>query len=534
MFDTLIRNVKIIDGSGNAAFLGHVAIKDGKIAFVGKDGEHEANRYIDGGDLCLAPGFIDAHAHFDVPVLMGDHVNFCKLSQGVTTEISGNCGIGLAPVSPKYLELWKTFLVRSTGSEVPGILPELTSYDVYFKKLDQLNLAFNAAYHMGQGTIRTAVMGFENRKATAKEMEMMKEHIRNGMENGMIGLSTALIFAPGSFTPFEELVELCKVVASYGGIYATHIRNEANHVLAAIEEAIEIGRQSGVSVQISHFKACGKCNWGMSSKMLAAVEKAKKEGVEVFVDMYPYTSGNTPLNFIIPPRYMQQGVDKMVEILQDKKRRPEVAEEMLHPQGDWDSYLLNCGYEGVLIMGASKTPDAIGKTILQYAQEKDIDPMDAIFDILIENNGAGVAAWFYISEDDLQNNMRAPYVMFGTDGVPVPEGATTHPRIIGTFPRILGRYVRELGVLSLEEAVRKMTSLPAKRFGLKNKGLIKEGYDADLVLFRAESINESATYTDCFAKNQGIEKVIVKGQVVIENNQFTGKYPGRVIRVNKN
>ena len=227
---------------------------------------------------------------------------------------------------------------------------------------------------------------------------------------------------------------------------------------------------------------------------------------------------------------MQNGAEELVRLLKDREKRKEMAEEMLHPKGGWDSYLQSCGYEGILIMAAEKTPDAVGKTIQQYADEKNIEPIDAIFDILEENGGAGVAAWFYINEEDMLKIMRAPYVMFGTDSVPVPEGAKTHPRVIGTFPRILGRYVRENRILSLEEAIRKMTSLPAIRFGLENKGLIKAGYDADLVLFRYEEIRDHADYLDCYAQNQGIEKVLVNGQVVVENNEFMNKYPGKLIR----
>lgn len=530
--DTIISNAKIVDGTGQAVFKGSVGIKDGKIAFVGDSNGFEANMQVNGDGLWLAPGFIDSHAHFDAPVLAGDGTNFYKLSQGVTTEISGNCGIALAPVSDKYLQLWKTFLERSTGCKVTDKLSEFTSYDAYFNSLERVDLAFNAAYHMGQGAIRASVMGFENRKASHDEMEMMKELIRNGMKNGMIGLSTGLIFPPGSFTPFEELVELCKVVASCGGMYITHIRNEANHIQDSIKEAIEIGRRSGVSVHISHLKVCGKFNWGLSSEVLATIEQANKEGIEVYADMYPYTAGNTPFNFIIPPRFMQNGAEKMVELLKDRSIRKDIAEEMLHPKEDWDSYLQSCGYEGILIMAAEKVPGAVGKTIQQYADENNLEPMDAIFDILVENDGAGVAAWFYICEDDMRNIMKSPYVMFGTDSVPVPEGAKTHPRIIGTFPRILGRYVRENAILNLEEAIRKMTSLPAKRFGLKGKGLIKEGYDADLVLFQNEEIRDHADYLDCYAKNQGIKSVLVNGQVVMEDNGFTGKYPGKLLRKN--
>ncbi len=533
-FDVVFKNVRVIDGTGGQPFTADVGIQGEKISHVGGLKNPEAKTVLSGDGLCLAPGFIDVHAHYD-NVLFYDPVNFCKLSQGVTTEISGNCGICMAPVAsdPIKRKIWKTFLERSTGSKMPDHIDNYTSYDKYFQDIEKLKIAINVAYLVGQGAIRTAVMGFENRPATDSELECMKTLVRDAMSNGAVGMSTGLIFPPGVFTPFEEIVELCKVVHEYGGIYTTHMRNEADYVIKSLKESIEVARQADIPVQISHFKIYGKRNWGSSPEALALIDQANKEGLHVSLDMYPYTAGNTPFNFIIPPRYSQEGTGKMVEILKDKKHWRAIEEEMLHPKEGWDSYLLNAGYEGILIMSAPATKDAVGKTIVQYAKEKNIEPIEAIFDILVENGGQGVAAWFMIGEEDIRNIMRLPLTMFGTDGVPVPEGDITHPRIIGTFPRILGRYVREQRVLSLEEGIRKMTSLPAKTFGLKTKGLIKEGYDADLVLFDAGEIIDCADFSDCYAKNRGIRLVMVNGRTVIEENTFTGQHAGRLIRSQK-
>ncbi len=532
--DIVFKDVRVIDGTGSSAFQGDVGIKGEKIACVGRLDKPEAKTVIEGKGLCLAPGFIDVHAHYD-NVLFYDPVNFCKLSQGVTTEISGNCGICMAPVAadPFKRKIWKTFLERSTGSKMPENIDHYTSYDKYFQDVEKLNIAINVAYLVGQGAIRTAVMGFENRPATDSELECMKALVRDAMRNGAVGMSTGLIFPPGVFTPFTEIVELCKVVREYGGIYTTHMRNEADYVINSLKESMEVARQADIPVQISHFKIYGRRNWGSSPEALAVIDQANKEGLHISLDMYPYTAGNTPFNFIIPPRYSQEGTGKMVEILKDKKNWPAIEEEMLHPKEGWDSYLLNAGYEGILIMSATATKDAVGKTIAQYAKEKKIEPVEAIFNILIENEGQGVAAWFMIGEEDIRNIMRSPLTMFGTDGVPVPEGAITHPRIIGTFPRILGRYVREQGVLSLEEGVRKMTSLPAKTFGLNTKGLIQEGYDADLVLFDAGEIIDCSDFSDCYAKNKGIRLVMVNGRMAIEENKFTGHYAGRLLKMKK-
>ncbi len=530
--DILLENIRVIDGSGRGAFKSDVGVKGDKITYVGCSEKLEAKTRISGEGLSLAPGFIDVHAHYD-NVIFYDPVNFCKLSQGVTTEISGNCGISMAPVSihPPHRTLWKTFLERATGSKMPDNIEEYTSYDKYFKDVEKLSIAINVAYLVGQGAVRTAVMGFENRPATSAELDHMKGLVRDAMSCGALGLSTGLIFPPGIFTPQYELVALCRVVREYGGVYTTHMRNEAQYVMDSLKESIELAKQADIPVQISHFKINGKPNWGLSSKALELIEKAIQEGVNISVDMYPYTAGSTPLNFAIPPRYSEEGTAKMIEILSDKRNWPAIEEEMLNPKDGWDSYLLNCGYEGIIIMSAPATPDAVGKTILQYAKDKGIKPIEAIFDIMVKNEGQGVAAWFMIGEEDLQNIMKSPYTMFGTDGVPVPEGATTHPRIIGSFPRVLGQYVREKGVLHLEEAVSRMTSLPAKKFGLKTKGLIREGGDADLILFDADKIRDRADFSNCFAQNQGIKLVVVNGQIVISENSFIGNYAGRLLRI---
>ncbi len=530
--DIVFKDVSVIDGTGSSAFKGDVGIKGGKIACVGGLNKPEAKTVIDGRGLHLTPGFIDVHAHYD-NVLFYDPVNFCKLSQGVTTEISGNCGICMAPVAsdPAKRKIWKTFLERSTGSKMPDHIDNYTSYDKYFQDIEKLNIAINVAYLVGQGAIRTAVMGFENRPAKDSELECMKALVRDAMRNGALGMSTGLIFPPGVFTPFEEIVELCKVVREYGGIYTTHMRNEADFVIQSLKESIAVAKQAGIPVQISHFKIYGRRNWGSSPEAMAVIDQANQEGLRISMDMYPYTAGNTPFNFIIPPRYSQDGTGKMVETLKDKKNWPAIEDEMLHPQDGWDSYLLNAGYDGIMIMSAPATKDAVGKTIAQYANEKSMKPSEAVFDVLVKNEGQGVAAWFMIGEEDIANIMRSPLTMFGTDGVPVPEGAITHPRIIGTFPRILGRYVRNQGVLSLAEGIRKMTSLPAKTFGLKTKGLIHEGYDADLVLFNPDEIIDCADFSDCYAPNIGIRLVMVNGQIAIEANKFTGQYAGRLLRL---
>ncbi|MDR2157214.1 MAG: D-aminoacylase [Clostridiales Family XIII bacterium] len=524
--DMLIRNANIWDGSGAPAYRGHVGVRDGKIEFAGANfPDARAQVTIEGAGLHLAPGFIDVHAHYDIPVMEGDRVNFWKLSQGITAEVSGNCGISLAPVSARHLGLWRDFLKNSSLYPLPAELSEFTSYAAYFGKLERIKIPIRMAYLIGHSAVRAAVMGFENRNASAGELNAMKDLVREGMEAGAFGLSSGLFCAPGIFAPTDELVELCKIVQEYGGVYATHTRSSG--AVESNGEAIEIGKQTGVSVQISHLKVSKSSREGLAYEILRMIGEANNEGIDVTADIYPYTSGCSALNFIIPPYYMQEGVAKMVEYLQNKEMRAKIALEIQDPENH------NCGYDETLIVAAPKTPQAVGKTVEEYAKIEGVEPSDALFDILVENGGEGLAAWLTMREEDVEIFLRSPYVMFGTDGEAVPDGYGTHPRTLGAFPKILGRYVREKGVISCSEAIRKMTSLPAQKFGLKNKGLIRAGYDADLVLFDAESIADHADFQNCRAHNEGIEAVVVGGRIVVSDNQYSGCTPGGLLRSGK-
>ena len=410
---------------------------------------------------------------------------------------------------------------------------EYTTFGRYLDQVEKLKLGPNMAFYVGQRTIRIAVMGFENRRATNEEMRKMKDLVREAMESGAVGMSTGLIYPPGVYTPKDELVELCKVVAEYGGVYASHIRNESHDVLNAVSEAIDIGRQAGTPVIISHHKVAGKKNWGKSVETLELIDRANREGIEVSLDQYPYKAGSSLLSATIPPQYHVGGVQKLIENLKDRENWESIKKDIMDDSSKWENFVLHCGMDGILVPSAKQTPEVEGKSIKEYADKKGIDPFEALFTVLVENEGAALAAYFMADDEDIERIMGHPYTMIATDGILAGPGVKAHPRCTGTFPRVLGRYVREKKVLRLEEAIRKMTSLPALKLGLKNKGLIKEGLDADLVIFDPNTIIDRADYMNPDGTNLGIKYVIVNGRVALKDNQNTGTAAGNVVRADR-
>ncbi|NJD01534.1 MAG: D-aminoacylase [Ruminiclostridium sp.] len=523
--DIIIKNTRVVDGAGNPWYRADVGVSNGKIEFIGNIGNAMAPEIIEAEGSVLCPGFIDAHSHSDTSVFH-DASSYNKLEQGITTEIVGHCGLSFAPVSEKYskhLEKSLSFLTRALN--VPEKWAEFTTFDRFLHEVEKLRLGTNMAFFAGQGTIRTAVMGFENRIATKEESEKMKGLVREAMESGALGLSSGLIYAPGVFTPKDELIELCKIIGEYGGIYATHIRNESDDVINAVKEAIETGRQSGVPIIISHHKIAGKKNWGKSVETLELIEKANTEGLNVALDQYPYMAGCTTLSATLPPEYHEGGMQKLLERIKDTSNLDEIRRDILEPRYKWENFVHLSGFDGILVQ-----VDGTKKTVVQYAKEKDMDPIEAIIDILIKTEGSASAIYFTMDEGDMERIMKYPYTIIGTDSTLAMQELNTHPRAVGAFPRILGRYVREKKMLKLEEVIQKMTSLPAQKIGLKNKGLVKEGYDADLVIFNPGVIIDRADYVNNCTKNEGIHYVIVNGRIAVKDNLHNGVCNGKVVR----
>ena len=527
----VIRNAKIIDGTGNPWYKADIGIIEGKIGFIGEIASDYDGETVDAQGLVVSPGFIDMHGHSDAQVF-SDPTVYNMVEQGITTEVTGMCGFTPAPVSEKYFsQLAKYAGFLGDDEEMVKKWAGFTSFGRFLDDVSQLPLGTNMAFFVGQGTVRIAAMGFESRPATEEELEQMKGYVREAMESGALGLTTGLIYPPGVYTPTEELVELCKVVAEYGGSYCSHIRNESHDVLNAMKEAIHIGKEAGVPVIISHHKVAGKQNWGNSTATLALVESANNEGVSVAVDQYPYQAGSTGLKATIPPKYHEGGTEKLLERLGNKEIREQIKVEIQTPSTEWENLALNCGLDGVLVLSAPNVPAANGKTVAEYAKTQGIDPYDGLLQLIFDSGANAGAAYFMMGDQDIERIMQHPYTMIGTDGGIIDPRYGAHPRAMGTFPRVLGRYVRDKKVLRLEDAIRKMTSLTAQKAGLKNKGLIKEGFDADLVIFNPETIVDRSTYQEPALKNEGISYVLVNGRIAVKDNVYSGSAEGRVVRL---
>ncbi len=533
MFDTLFLDAKIIDGGGSPWYRGDVGVTDGRISQIGRLANERAGRTIDVGGRVLSPGFIDAHTHSDF-VIFRDPVMLSKLRQGVTTQVAGQCGQSSAPVNEKYAGLLKAYLgFILAGTEVPW---NWETFGEWLKEIEKLPLAVNFASCAGHGTIRAAVMGFEDRPATPAELDLMKAHLREAMEAGSFGLTSGLIYPPGVYAPREEMWALAEVLAETGGLYLSHMRSESGDLLEAVAETIELGRRTGVPVQISHHKALGRDNWGLVKASLRMVDDARACGIDVTIDQYPYDNCSTSVRACLPPWAQAGGVAAICDRLADPATRSRIAEEIRDsldtskPCG-WESMLRHGGGpEGALVVYCPETPRWEGKNIAQISAAMGVDPVEAAFRIIEANNGNDLACYAAIGTEDIRTVLAHPAVMVGADSIPPAEWAKAHPRSFGTHPRVIAKYVREEKVLSLEEAIRKMTSMPAARYGMQQKGLVREGMDADIVVFDPEKVKDNATYENPTELAAGMDYVLVNGVMTLEGGSFTGDAAGEVMR----
>lgn len=524
--DILIKDINIIDGTGSPAYKGNVGINGDKICLDNLP--EEADIVIEGDGLYISPGFIDAHSHGD-GIYGTEFGRLCKTNQGVTTEICGQCGSTFYPVNEKTLPELEQ-LLSVICPEFSSEILNWTDFLSYKKYLESLPLSANTALLTGHSAIRIAVMGFEDREATPEELKKMKSMLKEAMEEGSFGMSTGLIYPPGSFTSTDEIVELAKVMAPYDGIYASHLRNESYDVENAVAEAIEIGKRAGVRVQLSHHKAYGKTNWGKSKETLRLVAEAIKNGQKVTIDQYPYEASMTHFNVLLPPHYFAGGIGKAAEILEDPAMREKIKAEILAENSDFDNYYQNCGgFEGVFISSLPITPEYNGMFVSEVAEKLNKDPFETYFDLVMENKGEGSGIYFSIGEEDLARIIMDENTVVGSDGIVKALEESAHPRGWGTFPHAICYFHKKLGLMSLEEIVRKMTGLTADRFMLNGKGYIKEGMDADLVIFDYNKLEDKANYASSNELTEGIEYVIVNGQIVYKDKKMTGIYPGRII-----
>jgi len=486
-------------------------------------GGETADRTINAGSLVISPGFIDIHSHSDYTLLVNPRAE-SKVRQGVTTEVVGNCGSSAAPVRRNYREYLEKRVTPLLGGATLSY--DWTSVGDYLERLDRERVALNVVSYVGHGTVRIDVMGFDDREPTRKELRGMEELVEEAMQDGAIGLSSGLVYSPGCYAKTDELVSLARVAARHGGIYASHIRDEGDALMESVNEAIEIGERGGVPVEIAHHKATLPRNFGKVKESLRVMEEARGRGVDVTCDQYPYVAGSSGLTYLLPHWSLEGGTEKLLERLRDPVMRAKIRADMEGKGPGWDN---------VLLAYCQKNRELDGKSIAEVAKARRVDPYDAVFDILLGNETAVTIVLFTMSEEDVETVMRSPLMMVGSDGRAVaPYGPLSagkpHPRYYGTFVRVLGRYVREKKILTLESAIRKMTSLPARRLGILDRGLVKEGMWADLTLFAHRSVADRATFTEPHQYASGVAYVIVNGEVVVEKGEHTGAGPGRALR----
>lgn len=527
MLDTLIRQIKIIDGTGQAAYYGNVGIKSRTLCLPCP--ETEAAHTIDGRGLTLSPGFIDSHSHSDLCLGADPSVAFIgKISQGITSEVTGQCGVSLFPSRKSHLEeLQNTVLGSLAGQTARSMTARFTSFERFLNFADSVPKTANYAFLVGHSTLRTAVMGTENRKATPKELQAMKALLKEAMEHGAKGLSSGLVYIPGAYADREELTELCRVIEPYHGIYATHMRNEAELVNEAVAEAISTAEASGVSLVISHHKICGKQNWGASARTLEQIHKANERGVRVNLDMYPYHATQTTLTNCMHPDYFSESTDTLLARLDSGSFRREVMETMQAFPPSYDNPYINAGgFDGILISSAPNTPDAVGRTIASYAAMRAEEPFDTFFYLLRQNRLLVNATYFSLNEEEMLQIYRDPYTMIGTDAICSETPGPVHPRAYGSFVKPLADFALKRRLLPLEDAVRKQTGLTAAVWGLSKKGAVLDGFDADLVLFDESSLQDTATFENGARAARGIRFVFVGGAVIYENGRLTEARPG--------
>jgi N-acyl-D-aspartate/D-glutamate deacylase len=528
-YDLVIRNGKVIDGSGNPWYPADVAVRGDKIVAMGRPLPGRAKREIDARGLVVAPGFIDMHSHSDF-VLLEDGDAQSKIRQGVTTEVLGES----SSAGPYQGEL---FPRKAT---VKGQETRWTTLGGYFDVVERAGVSTNVVSHVGLGNVWRSVMGNSHRRPTAAEFERMKTLVEEAMKQGASGLSCALAMPPDSLATTDDLVELCKVVARYGGIFVVHLRNEGPEVFAAVREAIEIARRAGITVEILHIKIADQKYWGRMNEVVKLVDDARAKGINIGADVYPYTRGHNNLASIIPPWAHEGGTARMLARLKDPRERVKLKKDIREGIPGWYNHFTAVGgdWGRMLLSGKGRYEGLTMDRVLAVrtkGKEPAHDGLDELFDILTEEGGSVPTIYEHHSEKDMNLAMVQPWCSIGSDGLAyATEGVlrrgNPHPRSFGTFPRVLGVYVRQRGLLRLEDAVRKMTSQNAAKLGIFDRGLLRPGNFADITLFDAEKVIDRATYTRPFQYNEGIEYVIVNGQVVLERGRHTGARPGRALR----
>jgi N-acyl-D-amino-acid deacylase len=528
MHDTILRNGLIFDGSGQLPYRGEIAIDGDHIAAVGRHVDGHARTEIDIHGKAVAPGFINMLAHPEES-LLADGRALSDLTQGVTLEVMGEDSMG--PLTPKMRDL-----VKQRQSDIHYDV-DWTTLGQYLEKLQERGIAPNVASFVGAGTIRANLLGEADLQPTPEQLTAMKALVRQAMEQGALGVTTALIYSPNDYAKTPELIALASESARCGGMYIAHMRSEGDRLLEAVQETIDIARASGAPAEIYHLKEAGKSNWDKLDSLIKTVEAARASGIRITADMYTYTAGATGLDAAMPPWVQDGGLEAWIARLRDPAIRAKVIAEMRNPNPTWENLFLRAGPSGTLLL-AFKNPSLrplIGKTLAEVASARGVSPEDAAIDLVIENGARVEVAYFLMSEDNVKRQIALPWVSFGSDAAaPAPEGvflkASAHPRTYGNFARLLAKYVREEKVITLQEAIRKLTSLPAANLSLQSRGRLMAGYFADIVVFDPASIQDHATYEKPHQLSTGVEDVWVNGIRALKDGVATGAASGRFVR----
>lgn len=516
MYDLFIKNIDIADGSGDNSFRGNVIVKDGKIVDVikGTTYQIDAKKVINGtAEQLLAPGFIDTHTHGDL-YHIDDPLVSSQILQGVTYDICGNCGISAAPIPSdwqllknyarpvlpfdKYDDEWKTW----------------KTFGAYIESVKKRNPIFQGAALVGHGTLRLAAMGMANRAPTNSELNLMIEMLEEALSSGAIGLSSGLVYTPGVYSDENEMITLCKVVAKYDKIYATHMRSESRFVVESVKESIKVAEKTGCKLIISHLKVSGISNKLYADEILRLIEDARNRGVKVINDQYQSNKGSTTLFQTIPPQYQSQGTEKALEFLKDEITRTEIIKNM-QTDSSWENLLLEIGADAITIVSNKKYEEFNGKTLAEISKAMNKNPQETICELLIKNDGNVLMALTLCEQETVDKIFKSPYTAIGSDGIGAGSGTKTHPRATGNFAHMFQNYVRERKLVSWEEAIRKCTSLPFDFIGIQNKGHIKKGYDADITILDRNKIGTDASFSNPNVVPKGIDYVFIKGREVV-------------------
>jgi len=527
-FDVIIRNGAVYDGTGRPPVNADVGIRGDRIATVGNLARADAKTIIDAKGLAVAPGFINMLSHSETSWLVDDR-SLSELREGVTTQIFGESSMG--PLSDEM----KKRRASSQGDLKFEI--EWTTLAEYLNYLQKKGISQNVASFIGAPTIREYVIGLENKPPTPAQLDQMRELVRREMEAGALGITTALIYPPAFFAKTDELIELCKVAAKYKGKYTAHIRSEGAQLIEAVQETIRISREAGLPAEIYHLKASGEANWPKMDQVIKIIEDARKQGVKITADMYTYTAGGTGLDASLPPWVFDGGRDAAYKRLQDSATRQKIAEAVRTPTNEWENLYLLSGSPDRILLASFRNDNLkplTGKTLAEVAKMRGKDPIETIMDLLLEDRSRIGTIYFLMSEDNIRKQIRQPWVSFGSDAASIAaEGvflkSSTHPRTYGNFARLLGKYVRDEKVISLTEAVRRLTSLPAANLGLNHRGLLQKGMFADVVIFDPQTIADRATFENPHQYSVGVRDVFVNGIQVLKDGEHTGAKPGRAL-----